>query len=221
MIAIILSLLSVVPGNYMTTYRNESRQAIETFESCRKDLKKVLAASTDEEVRLAFAIVAPEASCYNSITDYFETKAVKKGYPSSGSPNYSIGIFQMKPGFAESLEKEVKKDAALRRKYGSRLAYGSSNAVAKRRERANRLAKTDWQIVYLAVFVDVVKKRTAGWGLKSNEEKVRCWATLYNAGLYLSKARVKQRQGVKQFPKGTKKFNYSEVAVELYKTLGK
>ena len=221
MIAIIVSLLSVVPGNYMTTYRNESRQAIETFESCRKDLKKVLAASTDEEVRLAFAIVAPEASCYNSITDYFETKAVKKGYPSSGSPNYSIGIFQMKPGFAESLEKEVKKDAALRRKYGSRLAYGSSNAVAKRRERANRLAKTDWQIVYLAVFVDVVKKRTAGWGLKSNEEKVRCWATLYNAGLYLSKARVKQRQGVKQFPKGTKKFNYSEVAVELYKALGK
>lgn len=221
MIAIILSLLSVVPGNYMTTYRNESRQAIETFESCRKDLKKVLAASTDEEVRLAFAIVAPEASCYNSITDYFETKAVKKGYPSSGSPNYSIGIFQMKPGFAESLEKEVKKDAALRRKYGSRLAYGSSNAVAKRRERANRLAKTDWQIVYLAVFVDVVKKRTAGWGLKSNEEKVRCWATLYNAGLYLSKARVKQRQGVKQFPKGTKEFNYSEVAVELYKALGK
>lgn len=221
MISILFSLILLAPDSYIAAYPSQSRQAIETFESCRAELEKLLPSATDEELRIAFAIVAPEAGCYNSLSDYFETAAVKNGYPSNGSPDYSIGVFQMKPSFAESLENEVDKDAALKAKYGSKLAYSSSNVTSKRRERVNRLASDKWQIYYLAVFVDIVKKRTSTWNLKDAESKVRYWATLYNAGLYLSKARVEQRQGVKQFPRGTKEFNYSAVALELYKSLGK
>ena len=221
MISILFSLILLAPDSYIAAYPSQSRQAIETFESCRAELEKLLHGATDEELRIAFAIVAPEAGCYNSLSDYFETAAVKNGYPSNGSPDYSIGVFQMKPSFAESLENEVDKDAALKAKYGSKLAYSSSNVTSKRRERVNRLASDKWQIYYLAVFVDIVKKRTSTWNLKDAESKVRYWATLYNAGLYLSKARVEQRQGVKQFPRGTKEFNYSAVALELYKSLGK
>ena len=221
MISILFSLILLAPDSYIAAYPSQSHQAIETFESCRAELEKLLPGATDEELRIAFAIVAPEAGCYNSLSDYFETAAVKNGYPSNGSPDYSIGVFQMKPSFAESLENEVDKDAALKAKYGSKLTYSSSNVTSKRRERVNRLASDKWQIYYLAVFVDIVKKRTSTWNLKDAESKVRYWATLYNAGLYLSKARVEQRQGVKQFPRGTKEFNYSAVALELYKSLGK
>lgn len=219
MIAILISFLLSVSDGYIAAYPSQSRQAIETFENCRSGLKKVLPDASDEDIRIAFAIVAPEAGCYNSLGDYFETSAVKKGYPSSGSPDYSIGQFQMKPSFAESLENEVAKNGALKAKYGARLAYKGGDITRIRRERVNRLSKTDWQIYYLAVFVDVVKMRTAGWGLKDAESKVRYWATLYNAGFYLNKARVEQRQGVKQFPRGTKEFNYSAVAIEYYKAL--
>ena len=221
MISMLLSFILLVPDGYLAAYPSQSRQAIETFESCRAELKKILPDATEEELRIAFAIVAPEAGCYNSLSDYFETAAVKNGYPSNGSPDYSIGLFQMKPSFAESLENEVVKDSALKAKYGSRLAYGSNDTASKRRERVNRLANTNWQICYLAVFVDVVKKRTSTWDLSDAESKVRYWSTLYNAGFYLSKARVEQRQGVKQFPRGTKEFNYSAIAVELYRALGK
>jgi hypothetical protein len=221
MISIILSFLLFAPDSYQTSYPSESREAMETFESCRKELKKALGDATDEDVKVAFAIVAPEVSCYSLLVDYYETTVLKNDYPLKGTPDYSIGIFQMKPSFVESLEREVQKDISLKRKYGSRLTYKSKDKVGMRRERVNRLSKTSWQVVYLAVFVDVVEKRTAGWGLKSNEEKVRCWATLYNAGFYLSKARVKQRQGVKQFPRGTDEFNYSAVAVEFYNSLGR
>ena len=219
MMSLLLSLILLVPEGYMAAYPSQSRQAIEEFGSCREELNKILPDATDEELRIAFAIVAPEISCYNALSDYFETAAVKKGYPSSGTPDYSIGLFQMKPSFAESLENEVVKDSALKAKYGSRLAYGSNDSAAKRRERVNRLANTNWQICYLAVFVDVVKKRTSTWDLSDAESKVRYWSTLYNAGLYLSKARVEQRQGVKQFPRGTKEFNYSAIALELYRAL--
>lgn len=219
MISILFSFLLLAGDGYIAAYPSQSRQAVETFESCRAELKKVLPSASDEDIRIVFAIVAPEAGCYNSLGDYFETSAVKKGYPSSGSPDYSIGQFQMKPSFAESLENEVAKNSALKAKYGSRLAYKGSDIKSIRRERVSRLSNTDWQIYYLAVFVDVVKIRTAGWELNDAESKVRYWATLYNAGLYLSKARVKQRQGVKQFPRGTKEFNYSAVALELYMAL--
>ena len=219
MFSILLSFLLSVGDGYIAAYPTQSRQAVETFESCRAELEKVLPSASDEDIRIVFAIVAPEAGCYNSLGDYFETSAVKKGYPSSGSPDYSIGQFQMKPSFAESLENEGAKNSALKAKYGSRLAYKGSDIKSIRRERVSRLSNTDWQIYYLAVFVDVVKMRTAGWGLNDAESKVRYWATLYNAGLYLSKARVEQRQGVKQFPRGTKEFNYSAGALELYKAL--
>ena len=221
MISILFTLLLSVSDGYFTAYPSQSRQALEAFENCRAGLKTALLDANDEDIRMAFAIVAPEAGCYDSFSDYFETAAVRKGYPSNGSPDYSIGLFQMKPSFAESLESEVAKDSDLKAKYGSRLAYSSNDVTKQRRERVKRLSNTDWQIYYLAVFVDVVKKRTAGWGLKDAESKVRYWSTLYNAGIYLSKARVEQRQGVKQFPRGTKEFNYSAIAVEYYKALGK
>ena len=221
MFSILFSFLLSVSDGYIAVYPSQSHQAIETFESCRVELKKVFPNATDDELRIVFSIVAPEAGCYNALSDSFETAAVKNGYPSSGSPDYSIGLFQMKPSFVESLENEVAKDSALKAKYGSRLAYRSNDVKAKRRERVDRLASSDWQVCYLAVFYDVVKKRTSTWRLDDAESKVRYWATLYNAGFYLSKARVEQRQGVKQFPRGTKEFNYSAVAVELYRLLGK
>lgn len=212
-------MLLAVAGDYFTAYPSESREAVKTFDRYRDRLVSLLGNACDDDVLIAFSIVAPEVSQYSALSDFFETAAVKDGYPSAGSPDYSIGLFQMKPSFAESLESEVGKDNILKQKYGARLAYGTDDIRNVRRQRVERLSDTGWQMLYLAVFVDVVKMRTATWGLASSEEKVRCWSTLYNAGFYLSRERVRQRQGVKQFPRNTKRFNYSAVAVEFFNAL--
>lgn len=219
MIAFYITILLAVAGDYFTAYPNESREAVKIFKKHRGELASLLGDACDDDVVIAFSIVAPEVSQYSALSDFFETAAVKEGYPSAGSPDYSIGLFQMKPSFAESLESEVGKDSALKQKYGTRLAYGTDDIRKVRRQRVDRLADTGWQMLYLAVFVDVVKMRTATWGLASSEEKVRCWSTFYNAGFYLSRERVRQRQGVKQFPRNTKRFNYSAVAVEFFNVL--
>ena len=216
MLTIFFALNLMVHDNYCAKYQSGTNEALKVYKECKAELKALLGNVSDEEVKLAFAIVAPEASQYNRMTDYFEVRAVRSGYPVNGTPNYSIGIFQMKPSFAEDLEKEVAGNARLKKKYGKHLAYKAKDATAKRRERVERLASREWQLVYVAVFYDVVKMRTASWKLRGNEEKLRYWATLYNAGFYLSKPRAKQRQGVKQFPRGTNEFNYSAAAVDIY-----
>lgn len=216
LLTILLAVASIAHDGYCTKYPSGADDALKLYKECKDELKILLGNVSDDEVKLAFAIVAPEASQYNRLTDYFEVRAVRSGYPSKGAPNYSIGVFQMKPSFAENLEKEVAGNARLKKKYGKRLAYKAKDATAKRRELVDRLADRGWQLVYVAAFYDVVKLRTASWKLRGNEEKLRYWATLYNAGFYLSKPRSKQRQSVRQFPRGTNEFNYSAAAVDIY-----
>ena len=215
---ILVTLLLLAQGAYFTSYPGDAEFAAGIYKAYRADVAKALGDASEREVSMAFAVVAPEVSRYDVLLDFAEVYSLKKDYLSGGKCNYSIGYFQMKPSFVESLEKEMEKDKRLYRKYSKKLAYGRGGAVEIRKERLSRLCSIEWQITYLALFIDVVKQRTAAWGLKSDEEKVRCWATLYNAGFYLGKERVKQRQRVKQFPRGTTEFNYSDVAVEFFKS---
>lgn len=215
--AFLFVLLALAQYSYNEAYPQDVEMALKTYEAYSDHLCHEMGCVSDKELAMAFAIVAPEVSRYDVLIDFFEVQILQRKYIADGGCDYSIGYFQMKPSFVESLEKEVTNNRRLYRKYGKRLAYGKGNAMEVRARRLERLCDAKWQITYLAVFVDVVKQRTSGWGLKSDEEKVRCWSTLYNAGFYLNKQRVRQRQGVKQFPRGTKEFNYSTVAVEFYK----
>lgn len=220
MITLFLSLTLLLPDGYFTAYSGNARDAMEFYRENRALFDRYFAGATETEKKIAFAIVAPEVSCYDSFMDFVETEAMERSYVGDGECDYSIGYLQMKPSFVESLENEVFRDATLRAEYGTSLAYSrEGSAVDKRRERFERLCRTDWQIRYLAIFLKIVKKRTQNWGLGSDEERVRYWATMYNAGFYLSKARVRQRQTVKQFPRRTNEFNYSAVALEFYKGL--
>ena len=217
MIPILFSLLLLSPDGYLASYPSQSSLAMQACEDCCVWLKKLLPDATEDECMLIFSIVAPEVSQYDSFRDFLEVKALQMKYVKDGSCDYSVGYFQMKPSFAEGIEKEISRNAALRGKYGKMFAYASTSEREQRRERVSRLCSVDWQVRYLAVFVEVVQRRTASWGLADDEEKLRCWATLYNAGTYLSKDRVMQRQGVKQFPRGTREFNYSSISLEFYR----
>lgn len=217
MVIFLLLLATLAPDGYLAAYSDEARETTRFFRENRTLFEKHFPGADADELALYFSIVAPEVSQYSAFRDYFEVRALKMKYVKDGSCNYSVGFFQMTPAFAEDLEKEVVKDIRLQRKYGNTFEYSSKSGKEIRRERINRLASVEWQVRYLALFVDFAKQRTAGWGLKNSDEKLRCWATLYNAGSYLNKARVEHRFKVKQFPRGTKEYNYSAVALEFYR----
>ncbi|MBR3976797.1 MAG: hypothetical protein IKJ95_03125 [Bacteroidaceae bacterium] len=217
---LLVAMLPLVQGSYVTEFKEGSAAAVDFYREWHALISKAFGGAKESDLVLAYSIVAPEVSQYDAFKDFLEIGIMKKRYVADGSCDYSIGYFQMKPSFVESLENEVFKSASLKKKYGKMLAYsrGKSKRTV-RKERLDRLSETEWQIRYLAIYVDVAKQRTAKWGLKSSEEKLRYWASMYNAGFYLSKARVKQRQTVRQFPRSTTKYNYSAVAVELYRRL--
>lgn len=213
-------MLPLVQGSYITEYKEGSAAAVDFYREWHTRISKAFSGAKESDLVLAYSIVAPEVSQYDAFKDFLEMGIMKKKYVADGSCDYSIGYFQMKPSFVESLENEVFKSVSLKKKYGKQLAYSrGKNKRNVRKERLERLCETEWQIRYLAIYVDVARQRTAKWGLKSSEEKLRYWASMYNAGFYLSKTRIRQRQTVKQFPRSTAKYNYSAVAVELYKRL--
>ena len=207
------------PAEYSVAYAGETLYAVNFYRDNYSIFKKHFPGMDEGALKVVYAVVAPEVSQYDPLADFFEVKALQMKYVKDGNCDYSVGYFQMKPSFAESIEKEISGNAALCDRYGKMFAYAADSEREQRRERVCRLCSLDWQVRYLAVFVEFVKRRTAGWGRADDEERLRCWATLYNAGRYLSRNRVLQRQGVKQFPRGTREFNYSSVSLEFYRRL--
>lgn len=141
---------------------------------------------------IAEAVIFPELIRYGIFQDKMETGAVKALYISRGKGgcNFSIGRFQMKPSFAEDLEKRWMR-SGLARKYN--LYFDTKDNEIARKIRISRLEKEEWQCVYLAVFLKMLyldygsmdkRGERAQEGIETLplKEQVRLAATAYNRG---------------------------------------
>jgi hypothetical protein len=163
------------------------------------------------------AIIFPELIRYSSIRDNIETAALKSLYIQYGKSyaDFSIGHFQMKPSFAEDIEKEY-----IRRRGGPVNSYDTTNCVSSRKERINRLNSTVGQVRYLCVFMKLMTRNLNLLADYGKKEGVRLMAAAYNYGF---RADIKTLEEISQkqffytgiFASETK-FNYSDISVEYY-----
>ena len=204
---------------YFALFSRETNEALRFIEKNATVIRKNLSGLSPEERLMAMAIVAPEISQYSSVSNFMEMRALFISYRNFGRGDFSVGHFQMKPSFIEDLEKEIRSDKQLSGRYKQNLPSGSD--IEKRETRLERLASLEWQLKYLQVFIDVVKIKTRNLKFKSAEEKLKYWATLYNSGFHSNQQRVASMQKKNYFPRGSKKFNYSDVALEFYTELSK
>lgn len=130
---------------------------------------------------IAEAVIFPELIRYGLFQDKVETGAVKALYISKGAGgcDFSIGRFQMKPSFAEELEKRWMRSGMARR-YG--LYFDTKDNETARRIRISRLEKEEWQCVYLAVFLKMLYLDYESIGTLPEKNQVRLAATAYNRG---------------------------------------
>lgn len=134
----------------------------------------------------------PEVERYSRLQDALETAANYGTYiTTGGGPDFSIGLFQMKPSFVEEMEKAWMR-SGLAREY--ELWFDTADNATARRIRISRLQKEEWQVIYVGVFLRLLYASYGSFNKKGErtqegietlplKEQVRLAATAYNRGV--------------------------------------
>jgi hypothetical protein len=175
-----------------------------------------------EKKAILVSVVFPEIVRYSLVRDLLETKSLEIGYVSKGSGfvDFSVGRFQMKPSFLESIERVIKSSGELSDKYQNIIHYTSANEKAVRKERIERLKSFQWQLSYLEAFYDITITRSPFLKKKTLQYKVSYLATAYNHGFLSDRREIEYWMSQKTYPYGTgvngEQYAYSRVARYFY-----
>lgn len=173
--------------------------------------------------RMLMAIVFPELVRYDAVYDFMETTALSILYVQSGAryADFSIGHFQMKPSFAEMIEEDAQKllDPTTLKMLNLQKGMMVDDEV-QRRARINRLESGKGQLDYLLTFYRIMELRTRTRRFISEDEKLRYYATCYNAGYRKSEEEISAAMKQKWFYTGnllsTSRYNYADISLDWY-----
>jgi hypothetical protein len=181
--------------------------------------------SLDPEFTLS--IIFPELIRYSSISDYIEIKALEVLYVQYGKDysDFSIGLFQMKPSFAEKIEYDIMQyDLDDKFLQLSSLEPDPSDSIQTRKARIFRLKDENFQLLYLEAFIlimDHLYPDLANWVL---EDKLIFYSTAYNAGYWKGDQVIRESGGQGYFYVGMiepeAKYVYASISLFFYRSLG-
>jgi hypothetical protein len=160
-------------------------------------------------------VVFPELTRYSYVSDVAETAALELSYALGGGADFSIGKLQMKPSFAESMERLAGAEALARY---PRLSERGGGEAEARGLRIRRLKSDETQVEYLAVFLKVMAGRIKG--LAPDRAGLRLLAAAYNSGFNLDREELEARSRRASFPYGPARagaqFRYADIALAYY-----
>ncbi len=225
---LILALVLCVPigsqaQNHIRQFGPDWDRAAERVERHRAAWEEVFI-TLDVDAAECEAIIFPEQLRFSQLQDGMEQTALLGLYIAGGKDkaNFSIGLFQMKPSFAEEVEMAWMK-SPLRHTY--RLYFDVTDNREQRKRRLERISDERWQCVYLALFVRLMDEREPSLKELPNEERIRLLATAYNMSFTASLKELQQSKHRKTFhtdflaSQKTHYYEYAGVAVEWYKTI--
>lgn len=214
-IILLLSYFSVHGQTYEEAYPSEYKKAL-----ALKSVYKTMMINEDvENPDFYLSIVFPEMVRYSEIRDLLETLLNKLSYTTiEDFKGCSIGAFQMKPSFAETIEILISQDTELQKKYPS-LIFEKGESVSNRYSRILRLQEKRYQMSYLLAFVDICVQKYSLDKL-SDIEKLKILATVYNVGFSRTYEQLLRYTKYKGFPEGYNSekslWNYSELVIHYY-----
>lgn len=129
------------------------------------------------------AIVFPELIRYNSFFNALEIESLKFLYVKEGKDyaDFSVGYFQMKPSFGEMVESDARNLLPGNYLSASGWEFNQPDDEESRRARVKRLSNVRHQLLYLCAFYKICENRFKGH-FNTSEERVKLFATCYNAG---------------------------------------
>ncbi len=182
--------------------------------------------SLNVDPRECEAVVFPELMRYDRVKDGIEHGVLLAPYIRKGveGADFSVGMFQMKPSFAEQVEAAWMENG-MRYEYG--LYFILSDSEDARRRRVERLGDERWQCVYLGIFVKLMMEREPSLAEMPPQDRVALLATAYNysftAPLEQLRSRMSQKTFHLDFMKSDKTtfYSYASLAAKRYKQLKK
>ena len=173
------------------------------------------------DARVAEAIVFPELIRYSRWKDEIEKAAVNGLYVVKGrdGANFSVGRFQMKPSFAEDVERAWNA-SPLAQEYG--FSFNLADNAEARRSRVRRLDTEEGQCRYLAIFIRLQQQRLPQLQQVSQTEQVRLLATAYNRSFTASWDRLRKMQYKRHFhtdvikTRSTRFYCYADIAARFF-----
>lgn len=184
----------------------------ETFRAC------------DIDPGFAWAIVFPEMIRWSALSDVIETSNLRALYVQFGKrySDFSVGRFQMKPSFAETLESDFNR--LIERSEKERIGFAAfdlADGLNNRRARVARLTDLDGQARYLIAFILVMEKIYAREAWPNVEDKLRFFATAYNVGYRRGAAELRKEATLLRFHTGIiffkPAYSYADIALDFFR----
>jgi hypothetical protein len=175
------------------------------------------------DAQVLVPVVFPELLRRSVIREGMEDFGLATLYVSGGrdAADFSVGVFQMKPSFVETLEESLAALPSLPDALRPLLDHAGAPTGRDRRSlRYQRLLDEHWQLRYLAGFACIVGNR---FPLESMgiEDRIRFLAAAYNHGYRHSREEIAAAGALQLFPNGARphgraQYRYTDVAVDFY-----
>lgn len=170
----------------------------------------------DVDKEILHAVVFPELIRYSMIVDYLQVASLELVYVNTGLADFSIGKFQIKPSFAERIEKYFLEDSARLGEFSELFDYRVDDPVEIRKQRLGRLKSAKSQLMYLAGFARIMEIRYPDMPEWSDEYTLRFLSTAYNHDFEAEQEEIEEYSKKQFFPWGTSKesvrYNYSDIS---------
>jgi len=171
----------------------------------------------------ALSVIFPELIRYNALSDYFETRALEVLYIQwgKGYADFSIGRFQMKPSFAENIEKEYSLYYSALMGWVKPICFNDDEEC--RKLRIKRLQEPLYQTYYLIMFLKFMDKKYGNKRWDHVYHQLSFYATAYNCGFLKPEEEIKKEMKLKRFHiamyNPNEFWSYSDISIYFYKQL--
>lgn len=169
----------------------------------------------------AVAVVFPELVRYSALRDKMETAMLKTLYKNLGDDyaDFSIGVFQVKPSFAEKIREDVliAKNRKIKKYLKERETY--PNEKAFRASIITDLEDPKTELNYIIAFLLICESR---FKISRHDEasKIKFLATAYNTGFWKTAEEIEAMTEKKFFNTKlfkTENYSYADVALFWYR----
>jgi hypothetical protein len=207
--------------DYAETFGSDYEFAVKTIESRSWWTDSLSKHGTHPD--FALSVVFPELIRYSSICDFIEVKGLEVLYVQYGRDyaDFSVGLFQMKPSFAEQVEKDLLKYNLPAKFPSLSLLHPSITGDAEtRKARIMRLKEEKFQLLYLEAFLSIMDTLYPSYSGLSETEKLIFYSSAYNTGYFKDEKTILAETSKKRYYTGViepaEKFSYSGIALLFF-----